>query len=113
MAAGRGDDALSGGTGADTFRFSELEFKDRIADFSRADDDKINLSGIDANSVAAGDQAFTFIAGAAFSNVAGQLRFVTVSGTTAISGDVNGDGQADFTINLTNGASLIVTDFVL
>lgn len=113
LTGGAGDDTNAGGTGADVFKFLTLDFKDAITDFSRAQADKIDLADFDANSSVAGDQAFTFIGKAAFSGVAGQLRFVTVSGTTAISGDTDGDGDADFTISLTNGASLIATDFVL
>jgi hypothetical protein len=45
--------------------------------------------------------------------VAGQLRFSTSGGITTISGDVNGDRTADLVISLTNGASLLSTDFIL
>lgn len=109
-----GDDTVTGGSGADLFDFSGLAgFKDTITDFTRSQGDKIALSAIDAKSGVAGDQAFTFIGTQAFHNIAGELRFSTVNGTTAVSGDVNGDGQADFTFSLTNGATLAASDFVL
>ena len=72
--------------------------------------DKIRLTEIDANTGAAGNQAFTFIGNAAFSNVAGQLRTYTQGGDNFLAGDVNGDGVADFTINL-GTATAAATDF--
>lgn len=70
---------------------------DTITDFSHGSD-MIDLSGIDANTLIAGDQALSFIGGAAFSHVAGQLRMVNVAalGLTRILGDVNGNGTIDF-----------------
>jgi serralysin len=63
--------------GADTFVFSALSDSagasiDVLADFSTAQNDKINLSAIDANSLLAGDQAFSWVGTGAFTNVAGQ-----------------------------------------
>jgi len=87
--------------------------RDIIADFSRAQADRIVLSAIDANTARTGDQAFTFIGSAAFSNVAGQLRFETLSGNTFVSGDVNGDGIGDFSIQLSGNVALLASDFVL
>ena len=49
--------------------------------------DVLNLAGIDANSAAAGNQAFDYVGGAAFSG-AGDLRYAG----GVLSGDVNGDG---------------------
>jgi hypothetical protein len=56
----------------------------------------IDLSAIDANTNAAGDQAFTYIAGAAFNHTAGELRF----SDHLLQGDVNGDGTADFQVRI-------------
>ncbi len=111
---GAGTDTLTGGTGADSFRFMAIEHstvgagRDVIADFSHAEGDKIDLHYIDANVNAVGDQAFTF-AGAAFSGVAGQLRFAG----GILAGDVNGDGIADFEVKVNGAASLVAGDFVL
>ncbi|WP_156424974.1 calcium-binding protein [Novosphingobium fuchskuhlense] len=114
LVGGLGDDTMTGGTGADIFRFSVAQgIKDMITDFSRTQGDKIDLSAIDANTVLAGDQAFTFINKQLFHGVAGELRFTTASGVTAISGDTDGDGVADFTINLLNFATPVAADFVL
>jgi len=71
--------------------------------------DKIDLSLIDANTTANNDQSFTFIASAAFTGVAGQLTYIS----GLLSGDVNGDGIADFQISLTNNPALSASDLVL
>ena len=57
-----------------------------------------------------GNQAFTFIGNQGFANVAGQLRFDTT--THKVQGDVDGDGNADFAINV-NVAHLVKGDFML
>jgi serralysin len=73
-----------------------------IADFIAAQGDRIDLRPIDANTLVAGAQAFTWIGGASFGSVAGQLRFADGS----LSGDVDGNGVADFQIGLTGVVSL-------
>lgn len=115
---GAGADRLTGGIGKDQFVYNAVSEstpggRDVITDFSRSQSDKISLSGVDANSVLSGNQAFTFIGSAAFSNVAGQLRYSTSGGITLVSGDVNGDGVADFQIELTGTLAPIASDFVL
>jgi serralysin len=82
--------------------------RDTISDFVRGQD-RIRLSGIDAKSGVLLDQAFTFIGAAVFTNVAGQLNFRA----GIISGDVNGDGVADFQINLIGATALAAADFYL
>jgi serralysin len=103
-----GNDIYTGGAGADEFRVSEIGGHERITDFATGVD-KIRLTDIDANSGIAGDQAFAFIGNAAFTG-AGQLRTYSQGGENYIAGDVNGDGVADFTINLGN-ATVAATDF--
>ncbi len=107
LIGGTGNDVLTGGTGNDTFVFDALEIGDQITDFGRGD--KIDLRAIDANAGSAGDQAFVFLGAAAFTNVAGQLRY---SGGL-LSGDVNGDGIADFAVTLANSAALTSGDLFL
>lgn len=106
-----GNDIYTGGAGADEFRVSQIGFNDQIMDFATGVD-KIRVSDIDADAGTAGNQAFTFIGAAAFSNVAGQLHTYTDGGSNYLAGDVNGDGVADFTINLGAG-TVVVGDLFL
>jgi Ca2+-binding RTX toxin-like protein len=111
-------DVLRGGGGADRFVFSaasdsKVGAADRIADFSHAQGDRVDLSAIDANTAAAGDQAFSFIGSGAFTHQAGQLRATVSGGVTTIAGDINGDGVSDFHIQLTGAIGLVAVDFVL
>ena len=107
---GLGNDTLIGGAGNDTFIIADKGGTDTINDFVRGSD-KIDVSGFDP-SKAAGDQALTFIGGSAFSNVAGQVRTYAQNGVNYVAGDVNGDGVADFLVNL-GSVQVSVTDFVL
>ncbi|WP_058754293.1 M10 family metallopeptidase C-terminal domain-containing protein [Sphingomonas endophytica] len=93
---GAGNDMLYGGAGSDTFRFSQIGGTDTIADFTTGDD-RIDLSLIDAVTGGAKD-AFGWIGDADFSGKAGELRSYGEGGFYYLSGDVNGDGVADFTI---------------
>lgn len=104
-----GDDFLTGGAGADEFRFTDGSGRDTITDFVSGLD-RIHLTEMDANTGVAGNQAFAFIGGSAFS-AAGQLRSYTQGGSNYLAGDLNGDGVADFTINL--GASSVVASDIL
>ncbi|WP_395674865.1 calcium-binding protein [Inquilinus sp.] len=112
-------DVLTGGGGADRFVVNAASHSavganaDRITDFSRAQGEKIDLSGIDASTVAAGNQAFSFIGPALYHHVAGELRFAVAGGDTTIAGDINGDGTSDFHIVLAGAIALTAADFVL
>lgn len=114
---GWGSDLLIGGNGADRFLFtsladSEVGAADVIGDFKRIDKDRISVAGIDANVNAAGDQAFTFIGNGAFTGSAGQLRYEQSNGNTFVTGDVNGDGAADFVIQVNGLVNLGSVDFI-
>ena len=64
--------------------------------------DKIDLSRIDANTIAFGNQDFQWIGSNAFSNKAGELRAEQVSGADwLLQGDTDGNGTADFVVLLT------------
>jgi len=115
VTGGGGADTLIGGTANDRFVFgapsdSPTTGQDRISSFAVSD--LIDLSGIDADAGTGGDQAFTFIGTSAFS-AAGQLRYVYSGGVVTLTGDVDGDGAADFRIDVTGVTSLAGTDFVL
>jgi len=118
IVGGAGRDDLTGGSGADTFQFerasdSTVARSDRIRDFNASEGDRIDLASIDANSVLAGDQAFDLVA--AFSGQAGQLVFAQIPASTnyLVQGDTNGDGIADFQIDLRASALIVPADVVL
>lgn len=118
LIAGGGADLLTGGTEADTFVFKSADFGpvdpfyiDRITDFATGSD-KIDLTGIDANTGAAGDQAFTFVGSAAFTAV-GQVHVVIgAGGFLYLEGNWNADFAADFVIRV-DGSTPVATDFNL
>jgi Ca2+-binding RTX toxin-like protein len=113
---GLGSDTLGGGAGADQFIFREgtiTNTADVILDFSRIDGDKVSLRAVDANTGLTGDQNFSFIGTSAFHKVAGELRFEVAGGVTKVYGDVNGDGLADFTLQVNGAGTMQATDFLL
>ncbi|HEX8258462.1 MAG TPA: hypothetical protein VF589_12600 [Allosphingosinicella sp.] len=123
LIGGRNADRMFGGGGADTFLFeSHLESgatngtADRILLFDR-NQDIIDLELVDADSVAAGNQEFTFIGTASFSNVAGQLRAVNAGANVFLQADLDGNGTTDFQVILGGlsgqAAQFTAEDFVL
>ncbi|MCW0002197.1 Ig-like domain-containing protein [Pararhizobium sp. YC-54] len=140
LAGGTGVDTLTGGAGADTFVFrliddsakgisgyvnnaalgwqSGQDKRDIITDFTHGSD-KIDLSAMDANTKLTGNQAFTWLGQGNFGGKAGQLlqRQFNETGTakdkTIVYGDVDGDGRADFQIELAGLLALRADDFIL
>lgn len=114
LIGGAGKDRLTGGAGSDSFDFNAIAEsltganRDVITDFVSGVD-KIDLSGIDANTTLAGNQAFTLIASAAAFTGAGQVK--CASGILYC--NVNGDTVADFQIALTGATTLAQGDYVL
>jgi Ca2+-binding RTX toxin-like protein len=117
---GTEQDILNGEAGNDTFKFSSAAecglsrgVADQLSDFSEAQGDKIDLSGIDANTSLAGNQAFLFIGVNndfhADADPRGQLRFMSDG---YVEGDVNGDRVADFYIAV-NATTMHDYGFVL
>ena len=82
-------------------------------DFNSGSKDKIGLSLIDANTKTAANDTFKFIGTSEFTKVAGQLRYQVLDGDSHVSGDINGDGVADFTILLQHVDTLRAGDFIL
>lgn len=112
-----GADTMTGGAGADLFRIGYWQSgtgadADRITDFA-AGSDLIDVSGWDADLNTGGNQAFTFIGGAAFSNSAGELRSYFDGTDTRVEGDIGGDGIADFEVVLSGAVTVAATDFIL
>ncbi len=112
-------DTLTGGAGNDVFRYDKVSEsnsagRDGIQDFTLGD--LIDLSRIDANTTVAGDQAFSFIGNAAFSNTAGELRFENVAGPIwLVQGDTDGNGVSDFEVIVvvTDASPIVAGDFIL
>jgi len=119
LIGGLGVDELSGGKKADTFVFESLADsgvgadRDTIMDFIASQKDIIDLSGIDAKAGTAGDDAFSWIGTAEFGKVEGELRYFQENGNAIVEGDANGDGSADFQIELSGIASLQDSNFIL
>lgn len=119
LVGGLGADRLRGGLGWDKFVFNTVTEsrvaggRDVIVDFQHAQHDRIVLSNIDANTQAAGNQAFHFIATAEFSHHAGELRYHKADGHSFIEGDVNGDGVADLAIISDLPVNFVGSDFAL
>ncbi|WP_242601439.1 M10 family metallopeptidase C-terminal domain-containing protein [Pseudaestuariivita atlantica] len=116
-----GADEMTGGTGAIRDRFIYFQAnetgvgagnRDVITDFTPGED-RIELSRIDADITQGFKQRFDFIGDAAFSNTAGELRFEQVGGATIVQADRDGDGVADFEIELTGTLTLTATDFLI
>jgi serralysin len=108
-----GADLLVGGDGQDLFVFRHANDStpgamDRIRDFTSGVD-MIDLRSIDANANLAGDQAFDFIGAGSFSYTAGELNFQN----EFLSGDINGDGIADFQVYLAGVSLILESDFLL
>ena len=117
LEGGAGADVLTGGAGKDIFMFRDGDSvpgaMDIITDFSRAQGDKIDLNMIDAKAGTPANDKFTFIGTADFHKVAGELNYKVVNGNAIVSGDMDGDGRADFILQVNNTSSLLATDFVL
>jgi autotransporter-associated beta strand protein len=117
-----GADILTGGAGADVFKYRAIAdsgttagTRDTITDFV-AGTDKLNFVKIDANASLAGDQAFSFINTAAFTNTGtGQIRWVDLGADLRVEVDVDGNGVADMHILLQGAGAQVLTsaDFVL
>ncbi|MFI0844848.1 calcium-binding protein [Mesorhizobium sp. IMUNJ 23232] len=106
-----GADALKGNLGADIFRYlalsdSSVSSIDRIDDFGLSQGDVVDISAIDANARAGGDQAFNaeIGAGATFS-AAGQYRFSAISGGFLAEFNVDADADAEFAIRFLGAAA--------
>lgn len=113
LAGGADADVLIGGAGRDFFVFaSAADGNDRLQDFNRAEGDRIDLSAIDADATAAGDQAFFFADGIAF--VAYQPGTVRTQRTDATTITVEADtGAGMLTFRVQGAASLAADDFIL
>lgn len=107
---GSGADTLTGGAGTDTYAVDD---GDVVTDFAAADGDRLDLTGLDADSTQAGIQAFTWIDSDAFGNIAGELRWELAGSDLKLLADLDGDGDADLTVTLNGVASITGVDLIL
>ena len=117
---GGGKDIFSGGDGADDFEFrfasdsrKGAAHRDVILDFSRSENDRIDLSEFDAKRNVPGDQHFKFIGKQDFHDRPGELHYVKHKNFLLVEGDTNGDGRADFQIQVNGIGKLTADDFIL
>jgi predicted extracellular nuclease len=116
---GLGADTLQGNGGNDVFRYQSVEestaaARDSIQGFTLGD--IVDLSRIDADPTAEGDQAFTFIGQSAFTGTRGELRYVNEAGNIwKVQADVNGDFEADleFFLVIDDADPITASDFML
>lgn len=124
LIGGNGVDELFGQAGSDRFDFRTVGeiglgegSRDIIWDFAPGGD-RIMLGAIDAQESRTGNQAFSFIGADGFTGAAGELRWEwdtksDGSSVTLIEGDTNGDGMADFELELRGQITLTAEDFIL
>ncbi len=115
LIGGEGTDSLTGGTGADTYVFGSLSdmgtgaLRDVISGFKTADGDQLDFTGLDANPLTSGMDAFKFIGSNAFdtADATGQIRFAD----GILYGSLNADATAEFEIQLVGVKELHASDF--
>lgn len=117
LSGGEGADKLYGGGGRDTFDYDALPdsgrgatLRDVIYDFTGVGGstrgDQIDLSGIDADTSAPGNGAFTFVGTSAFT-APGQVRVASMAGSsqTLVQANVTGASGAEFEIAVSDGSA--------
>ena len=117
LEGGAGGDDLTGGSGADEFACtalgqSQVGAIDIIRDFSHAQGDRIDLSNIDAQAHALGDQAFVF-RGTGLITGEGQIRFQQADGDTFVYANTSSAPGAEIVIKLDGLHDLTASDFIL
>ncbi len=121
LIGGGGTDTLTGGSGSDLFDYNSVNEspvgagRDKIVGFTGNGalvGDRIDLTTIDANTLVAGNQTFTYIGGAAFT-AAGQVRYAG----GVLQGSTDADAAAEIEIQLIGTPALSVggagTDILL
>ena len=115
-----GADGLEGGADGDVFVFlsktdsgAAKSAQDHVLDFTHTQGDRIDLKAIDAIAGTGANNAFHFIGKQAFHHTKGELHYAVSHGNALVSGDIDGNGAADFTIRLDHVSSLVAGDFIL
>lgn len=111
LVGGRGMDALTGGRGADVFVFEQVTHSsnnqraDVITDFALGQD------LIDLSQLIAGE--FTFLGTDRFTATGAEVRAVNHGNDTWIRVDLDGDGNADMKIVISEVTGILEGDFLL
>jgi Ca2+-binding RTX toxin-like protein len=114
----QGADALEGRGGADRFVYygtyeSRPGAADRVLDFSPKQGDRLDLSAVDADAQASGNQAFTFVGQDQFTG-AGQVRFFQQDGDTVVEANTSdATVGAELRIEVDPLVAFQATDFLL
>jgi Ca2+-binding RTX toxin-like protein len=111
---GVGSDTLTGGAGFDTFQFfasaeSNASGRDTITDFTIGSD-KIVLN-FDADTTLLGEQEFSF--GGMGTTNAREVGFEAIAGGVRVYAHTDGDGVADFQVDILGLASVSASDIIL
>ena len=119
LKGGKGADVLLGGEGADYFAFLDYDqggiapgARDLIVDF-QVGLDKIDLGGIDADTIHSGNNVFRLSQTTQHDGAPGSVRVVVYDGNTYVMADRNGDKISDFAIQLEGIYQLTAADFIL
>jgi Ca2+-binding RTX toxin-like protein len=115
-----GSDTLTGGLGNDAFNYTNLTesaagvaSRDTITDFQLGLD-KLDLGAIDANSLLALDQSFSFLGNSATFTNAGQLRYQVSGGNLFLFGNIDANfATSEFELQLSGLASIATSDIIL
>jgi Ca2+-binding RTX toxin-like protein len=114
LVGGSDADMLYGGAGRDVFQFNDetdsaAKERDMIKDFSHAQKDRIDFVALDGNFAIKLD----FIGDDKFSKEEGEVRFQQMKGFTQVQVDLDGDGKADFALDVSGRHDFAGSDFLL
>jgi serralysin len=120
LVGGLGSDTLTGGLGNDVFKYTTatesaagVTSRDTITDFQLGAD-KLDLGAIDANSLFALDQAFSFLGNSATFTSAGQLRYQVTGGNLFLLGNIDANfATSEFELQLLGLANITASDIIL
>ena len=116
---GAGRDIATGGAARDLYDFDRIQDspdgsaeRDVITDFAPGSD-HIDLTEIDANNRAGGNQMFRWVGTEGLGTTPGAVGYFTASGNTIIHASVDADTTPEFQIQLTGIKTLTAVDFYL
>lgn len=115
LESGTGADWMTGGGGADVFAFRTADLpgtRDVITDWQTGVD-KLSFRGFDLDPSTAARDKLSWIGEAAFGHVAGQVHWERQGADIHVSGDLDGDGVADFLIVLQQAQAPLAGDVLL